>query len=142
MRKARAVLLAAVIAVLGAGCGGGSSSGGGADNGFTDNVSGKWSGTATSATAGSAPFMVSISQPVSNSNGDAQPFTGMFIVSGVGRPLSGTKQGNAISMTTTLASGAPAPVTVTFTGSLSDANTMSGKFGQSSGVTGSWQLKR
>lgn len=162
MRGSKAVACLALTTVLSAGCGGGSSSGGGADNGFTDNVSGKWTGTITmtSPSIGSSPplsLVVTIDQPVSNSKGDAQPFTGTVTGGGDSYPMSGTKKGNSITMvygapssqsssTTGSTTFEPDVVTgsTTLSGDLTGADNMSGTLTTSIDPTtsGSWVLAR
>lgn len=153
MHKVGAMLCVAVIAVATAGCGGGSSSGGrssnlpstdaggsngggSADSGFTNDVSGTWTGSVAGPIRSSVVVM--ISQPIPNLGGDVQDFTGTFKALGTTFPMTGTKEGNTITMVVTI------DVTYTFSGELTDADTMKGNLLQGDTVVeaDSWKLTR
>ena len=132
------VIMAAVV-LLSAGCGGGGSSdGAGADPGFSDNLSGVWSGSLTGAGIPTIPIVVVINQPVSGSVISVRHATvglnGTLTAEGVAYPMSGTKDGNSVTMQ--VAAG----TNITLTGALSSANSMNGNFTSDQNVTGTWVL--
>lgn len=140
-RKRMLLLLLPLLALAGCG-GGGSDDGAGGDTGFTDNLSGSWTGELSAAGIGTIPIGVVINQPVAGSLVSIRhvevSLNGIVTGEGVPYPFTGTKNGNSVTIEF-VASGS----TSVLTGALSSANAMNGNFtSDPAGVAGTWQLTR
>lgn len=141
MERLKAVMLS--MAFLVTACGGGSSdTGAGEDTGFTNDLSGSWTGELSAPGIGTIPIGVVINQPVAGSLISIRhaevSLNGIVTGEGVPYPFTGTKDGNSVTIEF-VASGS----TSVLTGELTSANAMNGNFtSDPAGVAGTWQLTR
>ncbi len=141
MERLKAVMLSMVFLVTA--CGGGSSDdGAGGNTGFTDNLTGSWTGALSAPGIGTIPIDVDINQPVAGSLVSIRhaevSLNGIVTAEGVPYPFTGTKNGNSVTIEF-VASGS----TSVLTGALSSANAMNGNFtSEPAGVAGTWELTR
>lgn len=141
MNRLKAMMLS--MAFLVTACGGGSSDdGAGGDTGFSNNLSGSWTGELSAPGIATIPVGVVIDQPVAGSLVSIRhaevSLNGIVTAEGVPYPFTGTKDGNSVTIEF-VASGS----TYVLTGALSSANAMNGNFtSEPAGVAGTWQLTR
>ncbi len=147
MRKRTAVqtLVAISLPFLLIGCGGGSSGGGGGGAGFTNNISGVWTGMRTNTSSGNqSKGTLTLLQPTSGAV--TQGFSGALNSStgtsnpGQDLPVTGTKNGNVINFTLVIPGNAT--FRGTYTGVLTSKNDMSGTYTESDGDKGVWSFSR